>query len=44
VNSKKRGNLTEDAHEFLFVLKNIIKIVGIEYVKGLVEEKTSYGN
>ena len=40
LNQKKR-QLGEDNQEFIIILKNLVNVVGYEYIKGLVDEKIS---
>ena len=35
-NPKKKMNLGDEANEFLTILRHIIRVVGIEYIKGLI--------
>lgn len=41
LNLKKR-QLGEEGKEFMQILRNVVGVVGYDYIKGLIDERVSY--
>ena len=42
-NSRKKQFLLGENKEFLHIVKNVVDMVGLDYVRGVIEEKVSCG-